>query len=237
MEALLFVMVLTLAAGLAMPLGAWLTAAPFLQHPWFREQGRHSVLAFGCGTLLAAVVFVLIPGGTEKLTPFVAFFCFCSGGLFFMYLDRLLNRINTPASQLCAMIADFVPESLALGAAFVYSRESGLLLAGLMALQNLPEGFSSEVELTSRGTVSRKKALLMFSLMPFLGPICGAIGYLWLSDMPVIVGMVMLISSGGILYSVVQDLAPQARLDKHWLPTWWAVLGFALGLLGHMMIH
>jgi ZIP family zinc transporter len=46
----------------------------------------------------------------------------------------------------------------------------------------------------------------------------------------------MLFAAGGILYSVFQDLAPQARLARHWGPPLGAVLGFALGIAGHMLI-
>ncbi|MEQ9262099.1 MAG: hypothetical protein RLP14_02950 [Owenweeksia sp.] len=45
----------------------------------------------------------------------------------------------------------------------------------------------------------------------------------------------MVFSSGGILFLTFQDIAPQARLEKHWAPTLGAVLGFALGLMGHML--
>lgn len=42
------------------------------------------------------------------------------------------------------------------------------------------------------------------------------------------------IPAGGILYLVFQDIAPQARLEKHWAPSLGAVAGFLLGVLGHM---
>jgi len=35
-----------------------------------------------------------------------------------MALDVFLHKMNTPASQLAAMLSDFIPESIALGAAF-----------------------------------------------------------------------------------------------------------------------
>ena len=41
----------------------------------------------------------------------------------------------------------------------------------------------------------------------------------------------LLFAAGGILYVVFQDIATQAKLKKHWLPSLGAVLGFALGLL------
>jgi len=46
----------------------------------------------------------------------------------------------------------------------------------------------------------------------------------------------MLFAAGGILYSVFQDIAPQAKLDRHWLPALGAIAGFMLGLAGHMII-
>lgn len=42
---------------------------------------------------------------------------------------------------------------------------------------------------------------------------------------------------GGILYLIFQDIAPQARLDRHWGPPLGAVFGFALGLLGTMLVR
>ena len=40
------------------------------------------------------------------------------------------------------MLLDYVPESLALGGAFAIGAESAPLLAIVMGLQNLPEGFN-----------------------------------------------------------------------------------------------
>ena len=74
----------------------------------------------------------------------------------------------------------------------------------------------------------------MFTLMALLGPISGVSGYLWLSDYPEIIAAIMLFASGGILYSIFQDIAPQVKLEKHWAPPMGAVLGFVLGMLGFM---
>lgn len=40
---------------------------------------------------------------------------------------------------------------------------------------------------------------------------------------------------GGILYLVFQDIAPQAKLSRHWGPPLGAVLGFALGLIAELV--
>ncbi|WP_404851834.1 MULTISPECIES: hypothetical protein [unclassified Colwellia] len=55
----------------------------------------------------------------------------------------------------------------------------------------------------------------MFTLMALLGPIAEVSGFLWLSESPQIIAAVMLFASGGIIYSIFQDLAPQVKLEKH----------------------
>jgi ZIP family zinc transporter len=133
------------------------------------------------------------------------------------------------------MLSDFIPESIALGAAFATGSNNAFLLAALIALQNLPEGFSAYSELKTSSIYKPKKIIILFFLMTALGPIAGVSGYLWLSDSPKIISAIMLFASGGILYSIFQDLAPQVKLEKHWAPPMGAVLGFTLGMLGLML--
>ncbi|MFC0268094.1 hypothetical protein [Kushneria aurantia] len=80
-----------------------------------------------------------------------------------MLLDRWLAAHGTSASQLTAMLSDFVPEALALGATFTVSRESGLLLAGIIALQNLPEGFNAYRELALSTRYRGSRVVLAFA--------------------------------------------------------------------------
>jgi ZIP family zinc transporter len=47
----------------------------------------------------------------------------------------------------------------------------------------------------------------------------------------------MIFAAGGILYLTFQDIAPQAKLQKHWGPPLGAVAGFLLGLIGQLLIH
>ena len=46
----------------------------------------------------------------------------------------------------------------------------------------------------------------------------------------------MLLSAGGILYLIFEDIAPQAPLERAWAPPLGAVAGFTLGLVGHLLI-
>ncbi len=153
-----------------------------------------------------------------------------------MALDIRLVANNTPFSQLTAMLSDFVPEALALGATFTFSNDVGLLLAGIIALQNIPEGFNAYREIKVSGKYSRLKIIGAFTLMALLGPIAGATGYFVLSGYPQIVSGIMLFAAGGILYMVFQDIAPQSKLRNHWAPPLGAVAGFLLGILGHISV-
>lgn len=202
---------------------------------WLEDEFRHSVMAFGGGALLSAVALVLVPEGIAHLKPLFASICVMLGGLSFMLLDILLKKIDTPASQLAAMLSDFIPESIALGAAFATGSNNAFVLAGLIALQNLPEGFNAYHELKASTSYSPLKIIIIFLLIALLGPISGVSGYLWLPDYPIIVVTIMLFASGGILYAIFQDLAPQAKLEKHWAPPMGAVLGFVLGMVGLMV--
>ncbi|MBV0932641.1 ZIP family metal transporter [Marinobacterium weihaiense] len=232
---LLEILLLTLLAGLSMPAGALVARLEHIHPRWLEKEFRHSVIAFGGGALLSAVALVLVPDGIEHLNTRMALIWFLLGGLVFMLIDVLLNLFKTSASQLVAMLADFIPESIALGAAFALGGSNGLLLALLIGLQNMPEGFNAFRELRHSSHYSANRIIVTFALMALLGPVAGLVGFIWLAAYPAFVSAVMLFAAGGILYSVFQDIAPQARLARHWGPPMGAVLGFALGIAGHML--
>lgn len=230
------ILLLTLMAGLAMPVGAALASIERIHPRWLETELRHSVIAFGGGALLAAVALVLVPDGTKNLAMPAIVLCFAAGGLAFMVLDRWLAKNGTPASQLVAMLSDFVPEAMALGATFSVSSKGGVLLAGIIALQNLPEGFNSYREMADATHYRGRKIVGAFTLMALLGPAAGALGYFLLSDTPQLVSGIMLFAAGGILYIIFQDIAPQARLDRHWAPPLGALAGFLLGVIGEVAL-
>lgn len=219
-----------------MPIGASIAAVERIGPRWLETEVRHGVIAFGGGALLSAVALVLVPQGVSNLSSFLVTACFSAGGIIFMAIDIRLAANNTPFSQLTAMLSDFVPEALALGATFTFSRDAGLLLAGIIALQNMPEGFNAYREIKDSSRYSRLKIIGAFTLMALLGPIAGTIGYFVLSDYPKIVSGIMLFAAGGILYIIFQDIAPQSKLRNHWAPPLGAVAGFLLGVLGHISV-
>ena len=75
----------------------------------------------------------------------------------------------------------------------------------------------------------------MCALIP-LGPLVGTIGWIYAADYTVFLGGIMLFASGGILYLIFQDIAPQSHLERHWAPALGAVLGFGVGMLGQLLV-
>jgi len=231
------VIVFTTLAGATIPLGAMLACVPSLAPDWLERELRHGVLAFGGGALLAAVALVLVPEGVSDLPVAVSTAALLGGGLVFMAMDMVLHRVETDASNLAALLADFIPEALALGAMCATGADrTGMLLAVLIGLQNLPEGFNVYRELLG-GQLARGKVILIMIVLVPLGPIAGLSGLHWLVDYPAVVGWIMLFASGGILYLMFQDIAPQSKLRCRWAPALGAVLGFALGMVGHLVIQ
>lgn len=221
-------------AGLAMPAGAMLSKRKSIQPQWLEQELRHGILALGAGALISAVGLVLVPKGAMDLSVFGVVACFVSGSLAFMSLDIFLAKKKTAGSQLAAMLSDFVPESIALGATAALGG-STLLLGALIAVQNLPEGFNAYREMLPKNKKRSNKLIITFVLMALLGPIFSLIGYFFLSQFPVITSGIMLFAAGGILYSVFQDIAPQIRMENHWLPPLGGILGFLVGVVGYML--
>jgi ZIP family zinc transporter len=134
------------------------------------------------------------------------------------------------------MLLDFLPESLAMGGMFALGSASAPLLAVLIGLQNLPEGFNAYREILAVTHYRVSRTLLVMGLLIVVGPLAGTAGWMLASQYPGVVGAVMLFASGGILYLVFQDIAPQAHLDRHWAPTLGAVLGFCFGMAAEMLV-
>jgi len=236
MDSLTLSLSLAVLAGITIPLGAHTAKIENVRPTWLEDEIRHSVIAFGGGILLAAVSLVLVPEGIKELSLFWVVVVFSLGGIAFFMIDRLIANHGGAAAQLMAMLLDFVPEALALGAALATGKPIGLLLALLIALQNFPEGFNAYRELTAGGHQTARKVLTSFWIIVLIGPLSAYLGHEFLSGNPMLMGAIMLFAASGIIYLIFEDIAPQAVLKRHWAPPLGAVAGFLIGLIGHMLI-
>ncbi len=107
----------------------------------------HTLMSFGAGVILSALALVLIPTGMEELELLPMAFSFLFGAIIFMFIDRYLAKKGGKTATLLAMMMDFIPESIALGAVFAIRPNMAVLLAVFIGLQNLPEAFNSLLNL------------------------------------------------------------------------------------------
>ena len=193
-----------------------------------KKEFVHTSVAFGGGILAAAVSFALAPKGMETLSPVALSLAFCLGGAGFCWLDYYLSSRGGSKAQFMAMLMDFVPEAIALGALFAHDHKTGILMALFIGAQNLPEGFNAYRESILNG-VRVRTTLIALCAISLLGPVSAATGYFFLQNQPALTATIMSFAGGGILYLIFQDIAPQSKMKKHRLPPLGAVLGFVIG--------
>ena len=230
-------LLLTTASGACILAGALIARVEQIRPLWLEQELRHTIIAFGGGILIAAIVFVLVPEGRAYFdAPVLGVVLFLGGGVIFMLIERFLSARAHQLPQTLAMLLDFVPESLALGGMFALGSPSAPLLAILVGLQNLPEGFNAYREILAEEDYRVNRTLLVMAVMMLAGPFAGSVGWYVAVNMPGLVGATMLFASGGILYLLFQDIAPQSRLEQHWAPTLGAVLGFCFAMLAEIVV-
>jgi ZIP family zinc transporter len=200
-----------------------------------KEEFLHGIVAFGGGILVSAVALVLVPKGIKELSLLAIIIIFLSGAVCFFLFDQAISRKGGTKAQLMAMLMDFIPEAIALGAVFAHDKKLGLLLAIFIGLQNLPESFNSFSDLVKSG-ISENKTLFIFIPLSFCGVVGAILGYLFLGGYPKIIAGLMLFAASGILYLTFQDIAPLAKIEKNWRPALGASVGFLVGIIGQKII-
>lgn len=226
------IIIYSLIAGICIFVGG-ITGRIFEKYCKFKIESYilHWSIAFGGGILIAAIAFVLTPKGIEIFSIINFSIIFFSGAIVFFFLDKLIERQGGLLAQTMAMLLDFIPEAIALGAIFVQNYNLGILLALFIGFQNLPESFNAYFDLR-KSNHPPKNILILFFFLSFLGTFCALLGKYFLSGQIKITNAIMLFSAGGILYLIFQDIAPSSRLKKHWEPALGATLGFLVGMIG-----
>lgn len=227
---------LALAAGLSIPLGAAAASSGAIARFCRKREIDSFIAYFGGGALLAAIALVLVPDGIRDAPAPVALISFLAGGLLFWRLSAWMRRRGGSAANFMGMMLDYVPEAIVLGAAVAQQSPVAMLLAMLIALQNMPEGFAAYHEMKEAG-VARRRRWSLLATAPLAGPLSAWFGYSCVDMGSAFMGGLMLFCSGGILYLIFQSIAPGAHLAHRDFPAIGAVTGFLLGMAGTMLIH
>ncbi len=199
-----------------------------------KDEMAHAFMSFGSGVMLSALALVLVPKGMAKVGLIPILITFTAGTVIFMYIDRYLARKGGQTATVLAMMMDFVPESIALGAVFAAEPSTATLLAIFIGLQNLPEAFNAFRDLSMSG-LKVKKILIMFFFLSFSGIVGALFGHFILSNHQDINQYLMVFASGGILYLLIQDIIPESKMENNYAISVFASLGFLVGVIGEKM--
>ena len=224
-------------SGITVFLGG-LLAYRFSNHvmeSFHKQKIIHGMVSFGGGIILSALALVLIPRGLEVLDIIPLSLSFLSGAIIFLLIDRYLNKKGGKTATLLAMMMDFIPESIALGATFATDLNTAILLSVFIGLQNLPEAFNAYQDVKSSGFKPRT-ILTIFFFLSFAGVAGALTGNFFLSDQPEITAQLMVFASGGILYLLFQDIIPEGKLRHSYVTSLWATIGFLIGIIGEKVI-
>jgi len=229
-DELVLVVAYTAFTGITNVLGGVLGKIEHLRRGVFRTELLHGAVAFGGGTMLAAVALVLLPEGLRALDGVTAAVLLVVGAVVFLLIDEGIERRGGTAAQFIAMVMDFIPGSLALGAVFGTGGALGPVLAVILSMNNVPQGFNSYKELhDKRWSATRILAAIAITIP--IGIASGLTGLFLLAHRPVLLAGLYILSSGGLLYLMMHDIFPVAHQRKHWWPTMLGIIGFLAAFL------
>ena len=201
------------------------------------------------GIVLGVVGLELVPEALEADPPWVPLLAFVGGGLFFLVVDGVIDRLGARASApgspgdeatddgaggnpliiYAGTSLDLFSDGVMIGTGAVINPALGFLLALGQTPADVPEGFATIATLRRAGIPRSRRLLYTAGLgLPLL--IGGTLGYFALRSAPELVLLSVLALTGGALTSVViEEVVPEAhRGGDSRLATMFLVAGFAL---------
>jgi zinc transporter, ZIP family len=191
------------------------------------------VMAFGAGTLIAAVTLDLTLEAVQVGGELSFLFGLLAGGLTFFLADRALLRDESkgmgPAESITlGSLLDGIPEAAAIGLTISAQGRVPVALVVAAFIGNLPEGLSPSVDMKQGGR-STAWIVRLWLIIAVLSAIAAVGGYALLSALPDSVDAVtQAFAAGAILAMLSMTLMPEAfeRADR--LVGVWTVIGYAI---------
>ena len=217
------------------------------------------VLAFAAGVMLAAAVIGLIlPSleygeyaiGWRLLITVSGIFC---GAICLNLIDKLVPHLHKMAGDgeeahsnkdlskvllfVLAIAIHNLPEGIAAGVGFGTGNEAqALIIAGGIALQNIPEGMVIIGPMLSAG-ISPKRTILIALGTGLIEVVGTLIGYFAVSISTVILPFALAFAGGTMLYVISDEMIPETHAHGHQRGATYALLvGFCLMLLTSVLL-
>lgn len=218
-------------------------AMVFLFRKRVGEGVQRAFLGFAAGVMIAASVWsLLIPAIEEAEAAGQTGWVPAAGGLilgvgFLMLLDVVLPHLHLEATSpeglssswkrttllALAVTLHNIPEGMAVGLSFALAAQHGgegglyasaFALALGIGIQNFPEGAALSLPLRQEG-LSTGKAFLYGAASGVVEPVFGILVVLFAGLISPLMPWLLSFAAGAMLYVVVEELIPAARLGSH----------------------
>ena len=212
------------------------------------------ILSFAAGVMLAAAVLGLIIPSVEygerygmPLALLITVAGIFVGALCLNLIDKLVPHLHALAGVeseehrneglgkvllfVMAIAIHNLPEGIAAGVGFGSGDTSGaMIIAGGIALQNIPEGMVIIAPMLAAG-VSKKRTLIIAALTGLVEVVGTLIGYLAVSISTIILPFALAFAGGTMLYVISDEMIPETHAHGAQRGATYALLsGFALML-------
>jgi len=216
-------------AGLGTALGALLI---FIKQKW-SSKSLAFYLGLASGVMVAVVAFDMLPSAFL----YAGFFKVAGGvllGALIMALGdgALFTRMSSPHTLtglgyliMLGIAMHDLPEGIAIALGDVMKSRTGLVIALGIGIHNVPEGMAIAAPLLMAG-VKKSIIFLQILLVALITPAGTLMGQRLASSMPGLLPLLLGMASGIMIYLVLFQLWPQAKL-KDRRNRWW---GFYLGM-------
>lgn len=211
-----------------------------------------AILSFAAGVMLCAAVVGLIIPSINEADPWsiaIAIVGVFVGAICLNLIDKLVphlhkmtgvdveahpdrgNKLSRVLLFVIAIAIHNFPEGIAAGVGFATGNEAhALIVAGGIALQNIPEGMVIIAPMLAAG-ISKKRTVLIALATGFIEVIGTFIGYFAGTVSTVILPFALAFAGGTMLYVVSDEMIPETHAHgNERLATYTLLLGFSVML-------
>lgn len=195
------------------------------------EKTSNLVLSFAAGIMLcASIVGLIIPSleAEGKFSILIAVIGIFSGALFLNFIDKFTphlhklsgideekhknnKKLNKILLFVIAIAIHNFPEGIAAGVGFGSDNTArAIIIAGGIALQNIPEGMVIIAPLLSLG-LSKRKTFLFASLTGLVEVLGTLLGYFAVSISSAILPFALAFAGGTMLYVISDEMIPETH--------------------------
>ena len=214
------------------------------------------VLSFAAGVMLAAAVLGLIVPSVEyggKYGVFITVGGIFAGAIALNLVDKLVPHLHKMVDEdieehkatslnkvllfVTAIAIHNLPEGIAAGVGFGSGDTTGaLIIAGGIALQNIPEGMVVIGPMLAAG-VKPRKTFLIAALTGLIEVVGTLIGYFAVSVASFILPFALAFAGGTMLYVISDEMIPETHAHGHERgATYSLLIGFAVMLITDVLL-